>query len=201
LTRAVDAAPVDASASVGLSELSSVQFAQVARRLNQSAQAGGLCPPAFRSPPRTPGLARSITRRADGSATVSVRLRGRPAVAVVADMIDGIVAANRPPAAPAPRNRRRTSRSTGSTEPSVSGTRRRSSGSVSRPEQSADPRDRLWAVALAALEDATRPTGPTPPEARPADLGTPQAQTSRHAGEKSLDEAPAEPVEERRRAA
>lgn len=77
-------------------ELNSVRFAQIARRLNQTASAAGLRTPAFRSPPRTPGLCRSITRRADGSATVSVALRGRPAVAVVADMIDGVMAANEP---------------------------------------------------------------------------------------------------------
>ena len=45
------------------------------------------------------GLDRSIRRRRDG-AIVSVRLRGRPWVAVLADMIEGVVAANRlaPPA-------------------------------------------------------------------------------------------------------
>jgi hypothetical protein len=77
-------------------ELTSVRFAQIARQLNQVAKEHGLQSPAFRSPPRSPGLQRSIKRRADGSATVSVALRGRPAVAVVADMIDGVVAANEP---------------------------------------------------------------------------------------------------------
>ncbi|MEM9653698.1 MAG: hypothetical protein AAGA65_16520 [Actinomycetota bacterium] len=75
-------------------ELTSVRFAQVARQLGIQAKRDGLKSPAFRSPPRVSGVTRSIRRRADGSATVSVRLRGRPAVAVVADMIDGVMAAN-----------------------------------------------------------------------------------------------------------
>lgn len=75
-------------------ELSSMRFAEVARRINRVAVGCGLSAPAFRSPPRQPGLRRSITRRSDGSATVAVTLRGRPAVAVVADMIDGVLAAN-----------------------------------------------------------------------------------------------------------
>ncbi len=75
-------------------ELTSVRFAQVARQLGIEAKRHGLRSPAFRSPPRVAGVTRSIRRRADGSATVSVQLRGRPAVAVVADMIDGVMAAN-----------------------------------------------------------------------------------------------------------
>ena len=39
------------------------------------------------------GIDRSIRRRAD-DAIVSVRLRGRPWAAVLADMIEGVVAAN-----------------------------------------------------------------------------------------------------------
>ena len=40
------------------------------------------------------GRDRSLRRRADGSVAVAVRLVGRPFVAVAADMIDGVVAAN-----------------------------------------------------------------------------------------------------------
>lgn len=56
--------------------------------------------PSFRCPPRLVGVDRTIRRRADG-AIVSVRLRGRPIVAVLADMIEGVVVANglKPPAA------------------------------------------------------------------------------------------------------
>lgn len=74
-------------------ELSSLRFAAVARELGQTARRRGMGVPAFRSPPRSPGMRRAIRRERDGSTTVSVMLRGRPAVAVVADMIDGMVAA------------------------------------------------------------------------------------------------------------
>lgn len=81
-------------------EVTSVHFAKIAREIAGVARSEGLVVPTFRSPPRSTGLRRSIRWRADGSATVSVALRGRPAVAVVADMIDGLAAANRPQPAP-----------------------------------------------------------------------------------------------------
>ncbi len=81
----------EAAGPVG--ELSSLRFAAVARELGQAARRQGMEVPAFRSPPRSPGVRRAIRRERDGSTTVSVMLRGRPAVAVVADMIDGMVAA------------------------------------------------------------------------------------------------------------
>lgn len=74
-------------------ELTSLRFAAVAKRLSESARAAGAEVPGFRSPPRAPGVRRSIRRESDGSATVSVALRGRPGIAVVADMIDGVIAA------------------------------------------------------------------------------------------------------------
>lgn len=61
--------------------------------MSDAARALGVEAPGFRSPPRSPGIRRSIRREADGSSTVSVALRGRPGIAVVADMIDGIVVA------------------------------------------------------------------------------------------------------------
>ncbi len=54
----------------------------------------GLVGPSFRCPPRLVGVDRSLRRRGEG-VIVSVRLRGRPWVAVLADMIEGVVAANR----------------------------------------------------------------------------------------------------------
>jgi hypothetical protein len=69
-------------------------FAAVARRLADAARATGLRAPAFRSPPRIPGAARSL-RRYPGGAVVSVRLHRRPLDAVIADMVEGVIVANR----------------------------------------------------------------------------------------------------------
>lgn len=79
---------------------STVRFAQAARTLTREARARGLVGPSYRCPPRLVGVDRSLRRTATG-AVVAVRLRGRPWVAVVADMIEGVVATNRlaPPAA------------------------------------------------------------------------------------------------------
>ena len=79
-------------------ELSSVRFAAMARRLSEAARAFGVDAPGFRSPPRSPGLRRSIRQERDGSTTVSVALRDRPAIAVIADMIDGVIVASSLPA-------------------------------------------------------------------------------------------------------
>jgi hypothetical protein len=75
-------------------EATSLRFAAAARVLGQTARRRGLDVPSFRSPPRLQGADRSLRRHASGSTTVSVRLKGRPWSAVVADMIDGVVAAN-----------------------------------------------------------------------------------------------------------
>jgi hypothetical protein len=79
---------------VGTEPSSAVHFAETARRLGAAARAAGLAVPAFRSPPRVPGAARSI-RRYPGGVVVSVQLRGRPFAQVVADMVDGVVVTNR----------------------------------------------------------------------------------------------------------
>lgn len=73
--------------------MTAVQFADSARIIADLARSGALRVPAFRSPPRRPEVDRSIARR-DRGAVVSVRRRGRPAVAVHADLIEGIVALN-----------------------------------------------------------------------------------------------------------
>jgi hypothetical protein len=75
-------------------EPTSLRFARIARSLAQAARHQGVRPPTFRSPPRRMGLTRTIQRRRDGGATVAVVLRGRPWPAVVADMIEGVVAHN-----------------------------------------------------------------------------------------------------------
>ena len=73
---------------------STVDFASAARSLTSEARRRGLVGPSFRCPPRLVGVDRSIRRRG-GGAIVSVRLRGRPWPAVLADMIEGVIAANR----------------------------------------------------------------------------------------------------------
>jgi len=74
-------------------EATSLRFAAAARTLGQVARREGLVVPSFRSPPRTLGLDRSIRRPRSG-VVVSVRLRDRPWIAVLVDMIDGIIVAN-----------------------------------------------------------------------------------------------------------
>jgi hypothetical protein len=70
-----------------------LQFADAARSLARSCQMLGLACPSFRSPPRLLGVDRSIQRRTS-SVVVAIRLHTRPLAAVLADMIDGVVAAN-----------------------------------------------------------------------------------------------------------
>jgi hypothetical protein len=72
-----------------------MRFVTVAKALGRGARSQGWAAPVFRSPPRLVGVSRSIRRQRDGVVTVSVALRNRPWAAVLADMIDGVVAANR----------------------------------------------------------------------------------------------------------
>jgi hypothetical protein len=69
-------------------------FAHAARTLATEARRRGLVAPGYRSPPRLVGVDRSI-RRHPGGAAVAVRVRNRPWAAVAADMIEGVIAANR----------------------------------------------------------------------------------------------------------
>jgi hypothetical protein len=73
---------------------STVAFSHAARALTGAARRHGITAPGFRCPPQVVGADRSVRYRADG-AVVAVRVRGRPLVAVLADMIEGVVAANR----------------------------------------------------------------------------------------------------------
>ena len=82
-----------------------MRFAQTAQTMAEAVRQRGLLCPDFRSPPRTVGLTRSIQRRPGGSCTVAVGLKGRPWSAVVADMIEGVVVANRLESGPAGRLR------------------------------------------------------------------------------------------------
>ena len=75
--------------------VSSLQFAAAARTVAAVCRSLGVAAPGFRSPPKQAGLDRSLRRRPGGSAIVAVRLGDRPIVAVLADMVEGTVAANR----------------------------------------------------------------------------------------------------------
>ena len=79
-------------------------FAAAARALADATRAAGLAVPAFRSPPRIPGAARTL-RRYSGGTVIAVRLRDRPFEAVLADMVEGVIATNRLSGEPALRAR------------------------------------------------------------------------------------------------
>jgi hypothetical protein len=85
---------------------SSLRFAAAARAVSAQARALGLTAPGFLSPPRVPGADRTLRRRPDGSALVAVRVRGRPVEAIVADLVEGVLAANGLAGADASRARR-----------------------------------------------------------------------------------------------
>ena len=69
-------------------------FAEAARQLGMAVQGQGLVMPSFRSPPRELGRRRTLVRHTDGSVTVAVMVRNRVWVAVLADMVEGVVVAN-----------------------------------------------------------------------------------------------------------
>ena len=75
-------------------EASSLRFAAAAKVLAAAARANGWAAPAFRSPPRRDDVERTLRRSQVGDVTVSIRLRGRPWLAVLGDMVEGVVAAN-----------------------------------------------------------------------------------------------------------
>lgn len=72
----------------------SLDFSRIARSLAAEARRQGLNAPVFRSPPRRPGATRTLRRRPDGAVVVAVRLRGRAVEAVLADLVEGVLAAN-----------------------------------------------------------------------------------------------------------
>ena len=73
----------------------SVEFSVVARAVASTARALGLDAPGFRSPPSRAGADRTLRRWPDGRCVVAVRVAGRPFHAVVDDLVEGVVAANR----------------------------------------------------------------------------------------------------------
>ena len=75
--------------------VSALEFAVLARRLADEARRLGLVPPAFRSPAAADGPLRAVRRHRGQGATVVVRRRGRSTAEVAADMVEGVVVANR----------------------------------------------------------------------------------------------------------
>src|SRR5271165_5139920 len=82
-----------------------LSFSAAVRAVGQEARRMGLVVPGFRSPPRIPGADRTI-RRSNGDPIIAVRLRGRPLTDVVADIVEGVLVANRVPRRSHPRVRR-----------------------------------------------------------------------------------------------
>jgi hypothetical protein len=70
-----------------------VRFSAAVRAVGQEARRMGLVVPAFRAPPRLPGVDRTL-RRSRGEPIVAVRLRGRPFADIVADIVEGVLVAN-----------------------------------------------------------------------------------------------------------
>ena len=81
-------------ADVGTRTVTSVQLSAAARHLAEAAGRLGLRVPAFRAPPRVVGVDRTVRRRGE-HVTVAVRLHGRPFPAVLADLVEGVIVANR----------------------------------------------------------------------------------------------------------
>jgi hypothetical protein len=75
--------------------LSGPEFAHVVRQLMVAADAVGMKAPAFKSPPRLADAQRTIRWLSPEKAIVAVRRANRGSDAVVADMIEGVVRANR----------------------------------------------------------------------------------------------------------
>lgn len=72
----------------------SLRYAETVRALGPAVRRYDLVMPSFRSPPRAAGVMRSLRRRRDDRAVVAVRLADRPWGDVLADMVDGVLAAN-----------------------------------------------------------------------------------------------------------
>ena len=73
---------------------SSAEFAAAVRVVAEAARRRGLSVPVFRSPPGLPELDRSLRRTASGT-VVAIRLGDRPVASIQADVVDGVVVANR----------------------------------------------------------------------------------------------------------
>lgn len=75
-------------------EATSLRFAAAARVLGHTARRRDWSVPGFRSPPRLADADRSLRRTNGGHVMIAIRLRGRPWMAVLSDMIEGVIATN-----------------------------------------------------------------------------------------------------------
>lgn len=73
----------------------SFSFVHACQALTGACRRLGLQAPSFRSPPGLAGATRTIRQRASGPPVVAVRHQGRQPAAVVADLVEGVVVANR----------------------------------------------------------------------------------------------------------
>lgn len=69
------------------------RFWELVRRVGAEGRRLGLEVPGFRSPPRTPGALRTVSRP-PGGAVVAVAWRDRSPADVVGDLVDGLVLVN-----------------------------------------------------------------------------------------------------------
>jgi len=70
-----------------------LEFAHAARNQGGEARRRVLVAPSYRCPPRVVGVQRSLRRHPNG-AVVAVQVKGRPWLAVLGDMVEGVVVAN-----------------------------------------------------------------------------------------------------------
>lgn len=73
---------------------SAIRFSDSVRTVVALSKRGGLSAPVFRSPPRRPGVDRTIRRRGDRPPVVAIARSGRPLAAVLSDVIEAVVVAN-----------------------------------------------------------------------------------------------------------
>jgi uncharacterized protein YejL (UPF0352 family) len=80
---------------MGMEQISVAEFGDLAHSLAATARSAGLIPPSFRSPPHLSGRSRTVRRYGGGNCLVSVQTKGRDRSAVIEDMIEGVVVANK----------------------------------------------------------------------------------------------------------
>ena len=91
--RSAETSP-DVSPKKSLEASSFLCFADIANEVGRAAGRLGLQVPSFRSPPLRSDVDRSIRWSKDGRATVAVRVRGRNALAVERDVVEGVLQSN-----------------------------------------------------------------------------------------------------------